>query len=274
MGLALQSSRSIAIKAASTVVVVCIIGGCIGGYSIAMAGSAEDASIFGIGDSTIDLSSQDSDVDSTSTTTSSYTTSDDSSWEIAETLLLQTTATRDITTSVEDITAAQEAARLAAEEAARQEEAEHIEAAQTAMARQKASVGIPSGLSSVDWTVGKEAFISEWSERIDAYLYGSPLYGYGAIFAEAAWEYGVDPRFSPAIANTESTKGRYCFASYNAWGWMSGLSWNSWEEAIWDHVAGLADGYGYTISEWAAAKYCPPTWEDWYSQTLYQMTLI
>ena len=117
------------------------------------------------------------------------------------------------------------------------------------------------------------AFVSEWSARIDAYLAGSPLAGQGTTFAKAAYEYGVDPRFSPAISFTESGKGAVCFLPHNAWGWGSS-SWDSWEEAIYDHVAGLASGYGGQISEEAARKYCPPTWQSWYNRTLEQMNMI
>lgn len=79
-------------------------------------------------------------------------------------------------------------------------------------------------------------FVAQWTGRIDAYLAGSPMAGTGKVFAEAAWDYGVDPRWSPAISNTESSKGLYCSGSCNAWGW-GGCSWGSWEEAIRDHVA-------------------------------------
>jgi hypothetical protein len=97
--------------------------------------------------------------------------------------------------------------------------------------------------------------------------------GQGRTFAEAAWNYGVDPRFSPAISNTESTKGRYCFLPHNAWGWGS-VSWGSWEEAINAHVRGLANGYGGAISIAGAKKYCPPNWEHWYNSTLNEMNKI
>lgn len=129
------------------------------------------------------------------------------------------------------------------------------------------------GLSPVDWTVGKEAFVAEWTARIDAYLKGSNLAGYGAVFAETAWTNGVDPRWSPAISNTESTKGRSCFLPYNAWGWGS-RAWSNWTTAIVEHVAGLADDYGYSLTETAALKYCPPTYMNWYKVTLAQMRLI
>lgn len=125
----------------------------------------------------------------------------------------------------------------------------------------------------VDMSGDEAAFVSSWAPRIDAYLAGSPLAGQGATFARAAYEYGVDPRWSPAISCTESSKGRYCFNPHNAWGWGS-ASWDSWEEAIFDHVGGLSRGYGYTISEAAAQKYCPPNWQHWYNTTLAQMNMI
>lgn len=125
----------------------------------------------------------------------------------------------------------------------------------------------------VDPGSDKEAFISEWTARIDAYLAGSPLAGQGKTFAEAAWEYGVDPRFSPAISHVESSKGRYCFKSHNAWGWGSS-SWDSWEEAIWEHVQGLAIGYGGQLTYAGAQKYCPPNADFWYSTVLAEMGKI
>ena len=97
--------------------------------------------------------------------------------------------------------------------------------------------------------------------------------GHGATFAEAAWDYGVDPRWSPAIAAVESSRGASCFLPYNAWGWGS-ESWSNWDSAIRDHVAGLASGYGYTVSVSAAQKYCPSNWQFWYSRCLALMESI
>ncbi len=266
MGFRVRRRRGTVAKVAGATGVACALAGCAlgyGVYGIALAGSVDDAMTFGVGNATIDLS-----VSWGADESGAEAADDDAS------SALETTTARDITQSVSDIAERQEAERRAAEEAARIDEQNHIAAAQAAIASQQESVGIPSALSEVDWLVGKDAFISEWTARIDAYLAGSSLDGYGAIFAEAAWEYGIDPRFSPAISNTESSKGANCFRSYNAWGWMGEESWSSWEESIWAHAAGLAEGYGYTISEWGAAKYCPPTWQDWYQKTLYQMTLI
>ena len=198
--------------------------------------------------------------------------------------------------------ARQEAQRKAQEEAARQAEeaakaaaeaqaAEEAKAAEAAKAADDAAkaddsaandatnAGESSGTveapsnDGADWTSDRDAFVAQWAGRIDAYLAGSPMAGTGQTFAEAAWDYGVDPRWSPAISNTESSKGLYCFNSHNAWGWGS-ASWGSWDDAIRSHVAGLARGYGYTISVDAAKKYCPPNWEHWYNATLAQMNMI
>ena len=128
-------------------------------------------------------------------------------------------------------------------------------------------------LPAIDWSVGREAFVAEWSARIDTYLAGSPLSGYGTTFAEAAWENGIDPRWSPAISNTESGKGSACFLPHNAWGWGSS-AWGDWDTAIRAHVAGLASGYGYSLTPEGAAMYCPPHAADWYNKTLAQMASI
>ena len=119
----------------------------------------------------------------------------------------------------------------------------------------------------------RDIFINDWGARIDAYLGGSPLGGYGRTFAAAAWDYGVDPRFSPAIAYAESSLGVYCFRPHNAWGWGN-ASWDSWEEAIYAHVAGLARGYGYTLTYDGALKYCPPNADYWYNTVAGQMAMI
>lgn len=158
---------------------------------------------------------------------------------------------------------AEEATDDSEEEAAAQEEPEP---AAEAVVETVSSDG-------ADWTSDQAAFVAEWSARIDAYLAGSALAGQGQTFAEAAWAYGVDPRWSPAISYTESSKGEVCYMPHNAWGW-GGCEWDTWEEAINDHVRGLARGYGYTISIEAAQKYCPPNWEHWYNVTSAQMNLI
>lgn len=132
-----------------------------------------------------------------------------------------------------------------------------------------------------DWYASESEFVAEWAPRIDAYLEGSPMAGLGQAFAEASWRYCVDPRWSPAISNIESGKGRACARPYNAWGWGAadedpvGLAseWGSWESAIDAHVRGLSDGYGYTISLSGAKAYCT-RWKEWYADTLSQMAEI
>ena len=185
-----------------------------------------------------------------------------------------------------------EAQRRAVEEATRHaKEAQAAKAAQAAKVESAESVvssdsesdaGSSSGSAAeppaastdtADWSSDEDAFVSQWTARINNYLAGSPLSGYGETFARAAWTYGVDPRWSPAISCVESTKGAYCFASHNAWGWGS-VSWDSWEEAINAHVAGLARGYGYTLTYASAQKYCPPNADHWYNSCLAQMNSI
>ncbi len=186
-------------------------------------------------------------------------------------------------TALQEAQALREEAQRKAQEQAEKERAEAEAAAKAAEEAKNDASSSDSSSSSdstsgpsnddADWSQDKTTFVNEWATRIDNYLSGSPLAGQGKTFAEAAWDYGVDPRWSPAISNTESSKGRYCFASHNAWGWGS-YSWDSWEEAIRTHVRGLKNGYGYTISVTAAKKYCPPNWEHWYNATSAQMDMI
>ena len=174
---------------------------------------------------------------------------------------------------------AEAAQRRAAIEAAkrRQEqlEQESEDGSFTTESGNEAEIQVPvtGDPGAVDMGSDKEAFISEWTKRIDDYLAGSPLAGQGKTFAEAAWEYGVDPRFSPAISTVESSTGRYCFLPHNAWGWGAS-SWSSWEEAIWDHVEGLAIGYGGQLTYAGAHKYCPPNADFWYASVLANMQRI
>lgn len=128
-------------------------------------------------------------------------------------------------------------------------------------------------LDPINWDTDKVDFVASWAPRINSYLSGSPMAGCGTAYAAAAWDYGVDPRWSPAISNTESSKGVHCFLPHNAWGWGNS-SWPDWESAIKDHVRGLATTYGSTISMEAARKYCPPNAQHWYDATLAQMNMI
>lgn len=186
---------------------------------------------------------------------------------LTEASVLEASSSTDISAGIATI---EEEERIA-EEARKAAERATIEAASAAQANYDAVVS--TNLPDVDWTVGEEKFVAEWGSRIDAYLAGSPLSGYGKTFAQAAWNNQIDPRWSPAISNTESSKGSVCFRSHNAWGWGNS-GWSNWEEAINAHVAGLAAGYGYSITLGAAQKYCPPNYQNWYNNTVGQMALI
>lgn len=197
-------------------------------------------------------------------------TTHEASSSSSEQFILETGATRNLDSTISEVQVAEEEARIAAEEAERQAEEAAIQQAQEAQSR-KSSAAV--GIGNVDFSVGHDAFLAEWTARIDAYLAGSPLAGHGADFAQAAWDNGVDPRWSPAISCTESGKGSVCFAPYNAWGWTGG-AWSNWSSAIYAHVAGLANGYGHTITYANAARYCPPNTDHWYNTTLSEMAKI
>lgn len=188
----------------------------------------------------------------------------------AEDFILETGATRNVQSVLAQVQGEEADRKAAVEQAAREAEEQAIKQAQEAQSRHSASA---VGLKNVDFTVGRDAFMEEWTSRINDYLEGSPLEGYGADFAGAAWEYGVDPRWSPAISCTESTKGVYLSGAHNAWGWTGG-SWSDWTGAIYAHVAGLAKGYGHTISYTSASRYCPPNTAHWYRTTLSEMAKI
>lgn len=187
-------------------------------------------------------------------------------------------AKADAQEALDDARAARDAAiEKAAQEAAAAQAAAEA-AAKEAAEKSRVTAASYSQQAAVDDTevnldVEEQAFVDEWAPRIDAYLDGSPLAGYGYLFASAAWENGVDPRWSPAISTVESSKGRHCFRTYNAWGWGS-VNWSSWEESIPKHVNGLARLYGYTLTMAAAYKYNYETPVDWYNKVAAEMEKI
>lgn len=111
----------------------------------------------------------------------------------------------------------------------------------------------------------EQTFIEVWGERIDAFNAGYPLAGYGQTFAAAAYAYGVDPRYAPAIALVESGSGSNCTYSCNAWGWGA-RSWSDWDSAIWDYTGELYAGYGHTLSYSAALRYNELNPDGWYAE--------
>jgi hypothetical protein len=252
--------KFIAITSMAACVVVVVVA--IIGFNVAFAGAGGISTpIFGFGGA-----AQQVGADEASGLNIAYTGA-------SETSVLTKTSNRNIDKAVDQLLAKEEAERKAAEEARIAEEARK-NAELAALQARSAGDAATAGLDPVDWTIGHDAFVNTWAARIDAYLAGSPLEGQGATFAEAAWTYGIDPRVSPAISNTESSKGRVCFLWHNAWGWGQS-SWSSWEEAIDAHVSGLVKGgYGPMITYAGAQRYCPPNYDNWYRNTTQQMALI
>lgn len=264
-----RRAGNVVIKAIAGIFILAVVCGV--GFGVASADSSDDLARsggFGFDEETQLL---------TSRTYSQGGQSDDSEDSYYEQSTLAVESSRDVSASLKmlDEREAAEQARLAAEaEAERARIAAENAAALDRVAANQAKQGFPdNGLPAVDWSVGRDAFVAEWTMRIDAYLAGSALSGYGYAFAQAAWDNGVDPRWSPAISDTESGKGSVCFLPCNAWGWGES-SWGDWETAIYGHVAGLAEGYGYSITAGGAAVYCPPNTAYWYSHTLEQMSWI
>ena len=115
---------------------------------------------------------------------------------------------------------------------------------------------------------------TNWADRINAYLEGTSLEGYGEQFAQAAETYGVDPRIAPAIAGVESGWGQVCFRDHNAWGWGS-QSWDSWDQAIDSYVSGYSDIYGSTVTLEGAEMYAAnDIYDVWYDTVLSEMDSI
>lgn len=173
---------------------------------------------------------------------------------------------------------AQAAREQAQKEALARQKAEEEAAAEAAasakQAEKSATASSQSSASRVNWSADKTAFVDTWASRIDAYLAGSSMAGCGEAYAEAAWEYGTDPRWAPAISAVESTKGAYCFASYNAWGYGSS-GFASWEDGIRTVVAALGSStYGGYLTRAAAKVYCPDNANAWYTKVAAEMAKI
>ena len=189
----IQKKSNLAAKIIAVGCASCVLTGCIGfGFASAGSGAVHDIDSFGIGGADANVAIADS-----------ADFANVSEGSTRESTVLTSIASRDISQGIEAIEAEEEAARIAAEEAARAEEEARIAAAEQAKAEQEAAAArdaasdAVASLPEVDFSVGKEAFVSEWTSRINAYLAGSPLAGQGATFAEAAWSNGVDPRWSP-----------------------------------------------------------------------------
>ena len=190
-------------------------------------------------------------------------------------------AANDALASLEEAKAAREAAKqaaLAAQEAerkaARQEAASASTPEEKEEAEKKEESSSQSSASDVDWSSSKSAFVNKWAPRINSHLSGSPTAGLGKVYAAAAWDNGVDPRWAPAISCIESGKGAHCFRTYNAWGY-GGRNFSSWEEGINTVVASLGGPlYGGYLTHAAAETYCPSDPDSWYRNVAAQMARI
>lgn len=164
--------------------------------------------------------------------------------------------------------AAQKKEEEAAAAAAKQSNSKSSSSKKTKKAKKAASA------SNVNWDSDKQEFVDKWAPRINAYLAGTATAGTGVYYAQYAWDYGVDPRWAPAISFVESSKGEVCFRSYNAWGYGSS-GFSSWQEGIEKICSALGGSmYGGYLTEAAAKTYCPPTWKSWYNKCANEMAKI
>ena len=99
--------------------------------------------------------------------------------------------------------------------------------------------------------------IREFYERWNA-----PMAAQSEFIVDTAEKYGIDWRLIPAISIVESTGGRYCFRSYNPFGWGK-MSFSSFEEAIDTVARGLANGYGTSDPYAITPSYNPVTPASW-----------
>jgi len=94
--------------------------------------------------------------------------------------------------------------------------------------------------------------------KIEYYLRGSPLAGYGDWMVTEGERTDVNPFLCPAVAEAESSLGRALCGSCNAWG-MLGCSFSSWQNGItrWFDNINVHWGRGVT-SSYQLRGYCVP----------------
>lgn len=138
-----------------------------------------------------------------------------------------------------------------------------------------ASEPVRANLDPMAWDDEKYSFVSEWAPRIDAYLnrFSSPLNDYGAIFASAAYDVGIDPRIAPAIAFVDTSLGRNMVLSRNAWG-MDGKDYSNWVDSIYSYSSWYRSMYGSEFTESQARRYSPGNWRAWHAKVSSEMRVI
>lgn len=90
----------------------------------------------------------------------------------------------------------------------------------------------------------------------------APLAAHADYMVQVAEQLGLDYRLLPAISIVESSGGKYCFRSYNPFGWGK-KGFVDFDEAIYTVGFGLANGYRTSNPFVIAPKYCPVTPDSW-----------
>jgi len=92
--------------------------------------------------------------------------------------------------------------------------------------------------------------------------WNAPMATHAEYIVQVSEEFGIDWRLIPAISVVESSGGRHCFLSYNAFGWGK-HGFSNFEDAIYTVAKGLATGYQTDNPYSIAPKYNPVTPSAW-----------
>lgn len=92
--------------------------------------------------------------------------------------------------------------------------------------------------------------------------WNAPLAAHADYMVQVADQFGLDYRLLPAISIVESSGGKYCFKSYNPFGWGK-KGFANFDEAIYTVGYGLANGYRTSNPFAIAPKYNPVTPDSW-----------
>jgi hypothetical protein len=103
--------------------------------------------------------------------------------------------------------------------------------------------------------------------------WNSPMAAHAEYMVQVSEQFGLDYRLLPAISIVESSGGRFCFRSYNPFGWGKG-GFANFDQAIYTVGYGLANGYRTSNPYAIAPRYNPVTPDSWASKVSSLMSQI
>lgn len=105
----------------------------------------------------------------------------------------------------------------------------------------------------------------------------SPMAPYSETIITSAERCGADYKLLTAIAMNESGGGRIPYKKYNPYGYLNGIQYAGWEEAISDITCKIATHYfakGYNTPETLAGPYGAHNKEEWINNIYYYLNQI